>query len=697
MGRRRRHRTQRSPAAAVAEQSATPKPRRNYARWRAVSLSLVYVLFAIHIIHWKITGRTLAPLELNEVMYTLELGIITAGFLFMCLLVLGTTVFGRFFCSWACHIMVLQDLCAWILRKLGIRRKPIRSRLLLLVPPLTAFYMFLWPQIVRTWRSGAFPEFHFRTDTEGWASFSTMDFWRNLPGPVIIVLTFLVCGFFIVYLLGSRTFCTYVCPYGAIFALADKFAPGRIRVSDACEQCGTCTAACTSGIRVHEEVKQYGMIVNSACMKDLDCVSACPQQALSYSFGRPAALKSFKAGGRFGRLPYDFSLAEELLMAVVFIVVLLVFRGLYGVFPFLLTLALGGIIGYLCILSVRLVTRADVKLASLRLKTAGRFRSAAHGFTAFVALLVAFVAHSAFVRYHEFAGLRSVASLQYHADDAQRTEAARRALFHLSTADHWGLVANPQVLRGLIMSSLHLGQSDELHTYAARLLDSGPRNMKIRLDLAQSYLSYGQLKEAEKQYRFIVDQSHAKRPVQPPILASAHHGLGTLFERRRDYPRAAAELRTASDLHPKDPAIHAQIGGVLAELGQFEEALKELREAVRLNSQLAGAHYNIGTILGQLGRFEEAIPHYEDALDLTPDDAVIHNNLGLALLRLGRLERSREHLEKATSLDPNNADAHFNLGKWFLRHNQLAHAEDHFRTAARLDPRYARLLSAPPE
>ena len=204
----------------IADAAEAPRPRRPYARWRAVSLSLVYLIFAAHIIHWKITGQTLAPLELNEVMYTLELGIVTAGFLFMCLLALGTMVFGRFFCSWACHIMVLQDLCAWILKKMGIRRKPIRSRLLLLVPPLTAAYMFVWPQIVRAWHSGAFPEFHWATDRDGWASLVTANFWRNLPGPAVIVLTFVVCGFAIVFLLGSRTFCTYVCPYGAIFALA---------------------------------------------------------------------------------------------------------------------------------------------------------------------------------------------------------------------------------------------------------------------------------------------------------------------------------------------------------------------------------------------------------------------------------------------------------------------------------------------
>ena len=112
--------------------------------------------------------------------------------------------------------------------------------------------MFLWPQVVRAWESRALPTFHMATDRDGWASLVTNNFWRNLPGPWIIALTFLVCGILMIYLLGSRTFCTYVCPYGAVFSLADRFSPGRILVRDNCKQCGRCTAACMSGVRVHE-------------------------------------------------------------------------------------------------------------------------------------------------------------------------------------------------------------------------------------------------------------------------------------------------------------------------------------------------------------------------------------------------------------------------------------------------------------
>ena len=39
-----------------------PLKKRNFGKWRAFSLSMVYLVFAAHILHWKITGKSLAPL-----------------------------------------------------------------------------------------------------------------------------------------------------------------------------------------------------------------------------------------------------------------------------------------------------------------------------------------------------------------------------------------------------------------------------------------------------------------------------------------------------------------------------------------------------------------------------------------------------------------------------------------------------------
>lgn len=676
----------------VDSTTGMPRPRRNFARWRALTLSLVYIVFAIHIIHWKMTGKTLAPLELNEVMYTLELGIITAGFLFMCFLVLGTLFFGRFFCSWACHIMVLQDLCAWILRKLGIRQKPIRSRLLLLVPPLTAFYMFIWPQIIRAWESRAFPTFHMRTDAEGWASFVTDNFWRNLPSAPVIALTFLVCGFAIVYLLGSRTFCTYVCPYGAIFALADRFSPARILVSDACKQCGTCTAACTSGVRVHEEVKRHGMIVNPACLKDLDCVSACPQGALHYGRGRPSLWASHKSGGRFGSLSYDFSLAEELLVAAVFITVLLTFRGLYSRVPFLLSLALGGIIGYLAVVTVRMWRQANVKLATIPLKRLGRMTGGGGAYLGFVALLAVFVGHSAFVRYHEYSGLRQARAFAASPDLDDVTALGTTARAHLATADRWGLIDNIRVKRQMLAVSFRLKRYEDAEKTARALLARHPNDLEARLRLAQSLMGREHKQPAEQEFRRVVAPWRGYEDQAPPTVAVAYQALGELAAQRGDYESADDALRRALAIDPTRAGVHAQLGSVLAELGRFEDAVQALREAVRLEPSLGRAQYNLGTILAHLGRLDEAVPCYEKALANGTEDADVHNNLGLALMRMGRLDASEDHLRRAIALDAESADAHFNLGVLYSKRHQANQASAQFQIAVRLDPRYARYL-----
>ncbi|MEM9412849.1 MAG: 4Fe-4S binding protein [Planctomycetota bacterium] len=75
-------------------------------------------------------------------MYALEMGHLNAGTIFFAAAILSTVIFGRFFCGWACHIVALQDMCSYLLKRTGIRLKPLRSRLLVLMPFLVAFYMF---------------------------------------------------------------------------------------------------------------------------------------------------------------------------------------------------------------------------------------------------------------------------------------------------------------------------------------------------------------------------------------------------------------------------------------------------------------------------------------------------------------------------------------------------------------------------
>src|SRR6266850_4688541 len=118
-------------------------------RWRAAALIILNLLMIAHIIQWRIMGKTISPIEPSETMHTLQKGAINAGFIFFALAILATLILGRFVCGWGCHILALQDFCAWLLKKAGLTPKPFRSRLLVYVPLIAALYMFVWPVVYR--------------------------------------------------------------------------------------------------------------------------------------------------------------------------------------------------------------------------------------------------------------------------------------------------------------------------------------------------------------------------------------------------------------------------------------------------------------------------------------------------------------------------------------------------------------------
>jgi len=528
-------------------------PRRHYSRWRAASLIGVHVLIALHIVHWRLAGQTLAPLELNEVMYTLELGIVTAGFVFMALIVLSAAIFGRFFCSWGCHILALQDLCAWILRKLRIRAKPVRSRVLLLVGPGAMLYMFVWPHVRKLIEGKALPTFHLRDDAGGWASFVTDDFWRNLPGPGVALLTFAICGFVIIYVLGTRSFCLYACPYGAIFGVADRIAPGRIKlIADDCSQCGICTSVCESHVRVHEEIAEYGSVVDPACLKDLDCVAACPDQALSFGWTRPSLLRSLRPYRR--RLPYDFTLGEDLLMAAVFLASLVIFRGLYGLVPFLLSLAIGGILAYFAVLTVRLLGGSDnVRFNRFQLKIKDRITPHGRVFIIFAIMIGAFIVHSAFIRHHEVSGLRAFerATMLFESNgDAAHIEAAsREALDHFMFCDRWGLLTAPGHHQRMASACWGVGDTRAAEEHWRLAIERDADDQHSRLYLATSLLQRGRADSAVpllQQLTAAREHSRKDAARYAHYRASAWQMLGSIAAARGDQPAARNAFQAAA-------------------------------------------------------------------------------------------------------------------------------------------------------
>lgn len=399
-------------------------------KWRAGVLILIHVIIVAHVIQWLVTGLTLSPVEPSESMHSLRTGAINAGFVMFVLAIGSTLLLGRFFCGWACHVVALQDLCGWLMSKARVKPKPFRSRLLVYVPLLLALYMFVWPVVHRdvvrplfsdaqgrlpVWLGQSEPLTNIRTE------FLVEDFWATFPTWYVAIPFLLVIGFACVYVLGAKGFCTYGCPYGGLFGPADLVAPGKIRVhEDRCHQCGHCTAVCTSNVRVHEEVRDFGMVTDPGCMKCLDCISVCPNDALYFGVGKPTVLAKPKKGREESAAKarvmrdarYDLSRGEEWAIGLLFFALFMCFRGMLYQVPMLMAVGMAGIVCAMVVKSWRMLTEPSVRLQSLQLKLKGSIRPWGYATLLATLLLLASAAWSGFVRTHLFMAELAYATLE---------------------------------------------------------------------------------------------------------------------------------------------------------------------------------------------------------------------------------------------------------------------------------------------
>jgi polyferredoxin/Flp pilus assembly protein TadD len=587
-------------------------------RWRALALILLQLGMIAHIIQWRVTGRTVSPIEPSETMHTLQQGAINAGFIFFSLAILATLIFGRFVCGWGCHILALQDFCGWLLKKMGITPKPFRSRLLIYVPFIAALYMFVWPTAYKFFASAQpgplIPKFTNHLVTN--------NFWETFPSVAVAIPFLFICGFLTVYFLGQKGFCTYACPYGGFFGLADKLSPWKIRVTDACNQCGHCTATCTSNVLVHAEVKAYKMVVDPGCMKCMDCISVCPNDALYFGFGKPTvAVSKSKA------IPRNYSLTwpEELAGAVVFLGSFLAARSVYALVPFLMALGCAAVTTFLALKTWRLLKANDVYFHRFNLKVSGKIRTAGWAFLFFSICWVGLNAHSGWIRYHEYEGDRAFQKIQIPDELALAQtnpdpwlspvdrENVRDGEKHYQAASNFGLFTNGDALSKLAWFKYLSGDAEQ--------------SVEL-LRIAANHQKQGQAKALSLYYR------------------------GTILNRLGHYDQAQASLDDA--LAQREDLILArqEKGESLWQRGRKEEAASVWAEAVQRNANLALASNQLAGAERSLGRFEVAAVHEQQADRSTPDIPVYHWMLGVRLKNLGMNELAEKHFQRAIQLDP---------------------------------------------
>jgi MauM/NapG family ferredoxin protein len=202
-----------------------------------------------------------------------------------------TVLFGRAFCGWVCPLGTLHHLASWTTRGLRLGpphvanrwRPQFRIKYLLLVALLVAALAgtlsigLLDPLSLatRSFASALLPALSAVTAAEGQRPRTFAGAW--LTGAVFLGL--LAANRWI-----ARWWCRALCPLGALLGLAARAAVFRIHVDPArCNDCRRCVRDCQGA---DEPFARHRV---SECHVCLNCVSVCPENAITYRAFAPTA------------------------------------------------------------------------------------------------------------------------------------------------------------------------------------------------------------------------------------------------------------------------------------------------------------------------------------------------------------------------------------------------------------------------
>jgi NapH/MauN family ferredoxin-type protein len=182
---------------------------------------------------------------------------------------------GKAFCAWICPVGFFGELLYKLGRVVPFVRKivlPLRvDRWLRL-----ARYPFTALMLVFTFRAG---ELVLRGYDPFYILFS--GFGHGTLGLIsVIALAIFVLGSTVVPML----WCRFLCPLGAVQDLLARFGLLRLhRDAPSCTSCGACDRACLQRLAVSTPAT----IASIDCTRCLDCIDACPTNALAVKLGTP--------------------------------------------------------------------------------------------------------------------------------------------------------------------------------------------------------------------------------------------------------------------------------------------------------------------------------------------------------------------------------------------------------------------------
>lgn len=190
---------------------------------------------------------------------------------FLVLAILAVTALaGRFFCSFFCAFGAMEEALGALGRRLHLQNRNLPSKAdrlgrgfkYLILAGLAACWVMGW-----NLPEGASP----------WSAFGqALTFPNPQPSALLTVGGMLLIAIALASLMVEHFFCRYLCPLGAVLALASRPRLYRIRkpLAGCASHCSACSQVCQMGL----DLRQTNVVHSGECINCLACRDICPQE-----------------------------------------------------------------------------------------------------------------------------------------------------------------------------------------------------------------------------------------------------------------------------------------------------------------------------------------------------------------------------------------------------------------------------------
>lgn len=274
--------------------------------FRLIAAIAVLIIFLLSFVDFRQTfpktwGHYLAQIQFTPALESTLAGVVWPSLVILALLLVGTLIFGRVYCSFLCPLGIFQDIVSRLSRLIrGKKGKPLRYakpvkgiRLFFLILFFGSFLAGLQAWVVG-WldpysQFGRLCNMFLRpvvTEANNLLTgvsdvlFRVPPQWPQVGWLVIPVIVLLLVVTTMAALRG-RLYCNTVCPVGALLGVLSRYSAFRMTFDKgACVKCARCMKACKAQcIDLKNNEIDY-----SRCVACFDCEASCNEHGLRYRF-----------------------------------------------------------------------------------------------------------------------------------------------------------------------------------------------------------------------------------------------------------------------------------------------------------------------------------------------------------------------------------------------------------------------------